>query len=76
MPFGKITMMPLDFNLFMGISFSGQKLKFISDIHTRLDDVKKGLGTTPDDVVVMAKWLNDTFTGQTGFSDDEITRVF
>ena len=55
MLFYEMTMMPLDFSLLTGISFGGQKLKLISDIYTRLDDVGEWVGVVFEDVSVTAK---------------------
>ena len=76
MPFGEITITPLDFSLLTGISFGGWKLELIPNIHRRFDDVSQWLGTALDNVVVTAKWFHGTFADHTVFSDDQMTCAF
>ena len=69
-------MTPTNFSMITGLRVRGLLLYYLNNISVRLDEVGELIVVVPEDIIVPARWLYDTFVGKTSFTDAQMTRAF
>ena len=79
LPFGEMTMTPLDFHVITGLRYGVVPLSTEKDLCTNLDEVEGLLGVRPTVVLsghVKVSWIYSTFHGRNDLPVDCLARAF